>query len=155
MPCEAVGNVEVVACPQVDRLVDRAALPEGVEVAHLDDLARRRDAVVRRNGDIVGWNSVAPIKESKCDAAALVDRRHDEGRGGDKLELELRPAGCRSSRVGGAFGLFEYDAFGSVPPKFLERRALLFGINGNVDGTDSSVESRSRTRPTYRSMYDL
>lgn len=60
---------DVVASSEVDRLVDAAGFPERIEVSTLDDLARYRDLVVRRDGNIPGRSDAVAGEEQQRDAA--------------------------------------------------------------------------------------
>jgi hypothetical protein len=88
----ALGYRDVAAFAEVNRLVDAAAFPVGVEITNIADLADFRNGVVGRDGDVAGGDLDAFIKERQGDAAFAVDGGDDEGRAFVEFELLLRTA---------------------------------------------------------------
>ena len=82
----AIGLRDVAALAEIDRLVDRAAFPEGVEVTDLDDLTDGWDRVVGWDGDIACMRQFVTVEQAQCDAAFFVAGGDDERRGFDKLD---------------------------------------------------------------------
>ncbi|WP_367872491.1 hypothetical protein [Luteolibacter sp. Populi] len=95
--------------------------------------------MIRRDRDIAGRDALGPIKEDKGDAAAGIDRCHDERRGGDELELQLRPA--RDWTPGGraAVAVLEDDAFGSVTAECPEHVILVLRVECRGHRSDRAV----------------
>ena len=142
LPDVAVGGFHIVAPPEVERLVDAAALTIGIEIASFDYVAGAGDLMTRRDGDVAGRHPPVSVEEDKRDTPALVHRGHDERSRGDELELQLGSSGCGATGGVVAVGVLEDDAFGTAGAEFLKGPLLIFREDGGVDRPDrpASVE---------------
>src|SRR4051794_3154134 len=64
---------DIVANPEVYRLVNAAGLMEGVKVTHLNDRADLWDPLIRWNGGVPGVPSYSPLHQHQAHTAPAVD----------------------------------------------------------------------------------
>lgn len=132
----AFGGGDVAAPAAVNRLIDAAAFPEGVEVLRIDHVANGGDLMVRRNGDVAGGNHGFAIVEAERHAASGIDGGDHKRGAFDELELQLRSAGVGASGAVGCVEFLEHDALAAAFLQLLEGGELVIEIDGGADPTE-------------------
>ena len=86
---ELVGSAfscgDVAALSDINWLIDRAALAEGIQKTHLDDFAGCRNRMVWRDGDVACRDQIVGIVETKTDTPLGIATCYNEGRTLDEL----------------------------------------------------------------------
>lgn len=126
----------VISDPQVHRLVDAAAFPEGVEVPAFHHLPDLRDSVVGWNSGASGHHQAPVEQEFQGDGSAVVNITDDERGGVPELELELGAAGGRTAGGPGGFQVLEDHPFFSGHLQFLKQVLLVLRLIRRLDAAD-------------------
>ena len=127
---------DVVPRPQIHRLIQGVALPEGIQEAALDYITHRRDLEVRRNGDVAHRNPPLTIEQTQFNAALVVKARHHSRQSGVELVLELTASAVwPPGSVGGTESL-EDDAVLPLRLQMPEQPLLVGWVGGGLDEFD-------------------
>jgi len=87
----------VAAHTQIHRLEERAAR-RCIQVAHLDDIADRRNILIRRNRHVPDRLPIAAVAQTHTHTALTVGLHHHRAECGNKLELQLRATAAGATR---------------------------------------------------------
>src|ERR1035441_5914798 len=133
---------DVLPRPQVHRLIQGIALPEGVEVADLDHLTYCGHFGVGRNGNVATGNPPLTIEQTQFDAALVIQVGDHSRTGSVELVLELSAAAVGSSwRVRGIQSL-EHHAFLSLSLQMTEQALFVGRVRGDLCKLNMRSEER-------------